>query len=62
MNGNDTDDDGVGDDYFYDGATRITGWEPGKRYTYTLTFGRYKILFTPTVVSWINQDNDAIEI
>ena len=62
VNGNDTDDDGVGDDYFYDGATRITGWEPGKRYTYTLTFGRYKILFTPTVVSWINQDNDAIEI
>lgn len=62
VNGNDTDGDGTGDDYFYDGAKRITGWEPGKRYTYTLTFGRYKILFTPTVVSWVNRENDAIEI
>lgn len=52
VNGFDSDNDGTGDSYFNDGTNEIRGWEPGKRYTYTITFGKYKILFTPAVDPW----------
>lgn len=35
--------------YFNDGTNEIREWEPGKKYTYTITFGKYKIFFTPSV-------------
>ena len=62
VNGFDTTGDGVGNDYFYDGGTRITGWAPGKRYIYTITFGKFKILFTPTVIDWNDIVEPSIEI
>ena len=52
VNGFDSDKDGVGDTYFNDGTTQIKGWEQGKKYTYMITFGRYKIFFTPSVSAW----------
>lgn len=58
VNGFDSDGDGVGDSYFNDGVKEIKAWEAGKRYIYTMTFGRFKILFTPTVDPW----NDVEDI
>ena len=59
VNGFDSDNDGIGDTYFNDGTNEIRGWEPGKRYTYTITFGKYKILFTPAVDSWEDGGNSS---
>lgn len=50
--GYDSDNDGVGDTYFNDGTNVVTRWAPGKKYTYTITFGDYKIFFTPSVTEW----------
>lgn len=52
VNGFDSNKDGIGDSYFNDGTNEIRGWEPGKKYTYMITFGRYKIFFTPSVSDW----------
>lgn len=52
VNGFDSNKDGIGDSYFNDGTNEIRGWEPGKKYTYMITFGRYKIFFTPSVSEW----------
>lgn len=38
--------------YFNDGTNEIREWELGKKYTYTITFGKYKIFFTPSVSVW----------
>lgn len=38
--------------YFNDGTNEIREWELGKKYTYTITFGKYKIFFTPSVSAW----------
>ena len=59
VNGFDSDNDGTGDTYFNDGTSDITGWESGKRYTYTITFGKYKILFTPAVDPWKEGGNSS---
>lgn len=52
VSGFDSDNDGVGDTYFNDGTDQIMGWKTGKKYTYTITFGKYKIFFTPSVTTW----------
>lgn len=52
VTGFDSDKDGTGDTYFNDGTNQIRGWEQGKKYTYMITFGRYKIFFTPSVSAW----------
>ena len=62
VNGFDSNNDGIGDTYFNDGTSDITGWEPGKRYTYTITFGKYKILFTPAVDPWKEGGNSSEEM
>lgn len=54
VTGFDSDNNGEGDTYFNDGTNPITGWESGKRYTYMITFGRYKIFFTPSVSEWVD--------
>lgn len=59
VNGFDSNNDGIGDTYFNDGTNDITGWEPGRKYTYTITFGKYKILFTPTVDPWADGGNSS---
>ena len=52
VTGFDSDRDGHGDTYFNDGTNPIMSWEPGKKYIYTITFGQYKIFFTPSVETW----------
>ena len=59
VNGFDSNNDGIGDTYFNDGTNDITGWAPGRKYTYTITFGKYKILFTPTVDPWAKGGNSS---
>ena len=59
VNGFDSNNDGIGDTYFNDGTNDITGWAPGRKYTYTITFGKYKILFTPTVDPWAEGGNSS---
>lgn len=59
VNGFDSNNDGIGDTYFNDGTNDITGWAPGRKYTYTITFGKYKILFTPTVEPWKGDGNSS---
>ena len=62
VNGFDSDKDGVGDSYFNDGTNEIRGWEPGKKYTYMITFGRYKIFFTPSVSDWSDNNIPPVYI
>lgn len=62
VNGFDSDKDGFGDSYFNDGTNEIRGWEPGKRYTYMITFGRYKIFFTPSVSDWSDSNIPPVYI
>ena len=46
----------------YDPAEAIPGWEPGKKYNYTLNFKLNEITFTPEVTDWIEVDVETINI
>ena len=46
----------------YDPAEDILGWEPGKKYNYTLCFKLNEILFDPTVTDWIEVDVQTVNI
>lgn len=50
--------------YFNDGTNEIREWEPGKKYTYTITFGKYKIFFTPSVddSNWSDSGRPPVHI
>jgi len=43
-------------------AEAISGWEPGKKYNYTLCFKLNEILFDPTVTDWVEVDVQTINI
>lgn len=46
----------------YNPAEAISGWEPGKKYNYTLCFKLNEILFDPTVTDWVEVDLQTINI
>lgn len=46
----------------YDPAVAITGWEPGKKYNYTLNFKLNEILFNPSVTDWVDVDLQTVNI
>lgn len=43
---------GNANDYFTDGTNKISAWEMGKRYTYTIEVGLNEIYFDPSVEAW----------
>ncbi len=40
----------------------VAGWEPGKKYVYTLNFKLNEILFAPEVTDWVEVDMQTINI
>ena len=46
----------------YDPAVSFPGWEPGKKYVYTLNFNLYEINFDPTVTNWVTVEVSPINI
>ena len=46
----------------YDPAEAISGWEPGKKYNYTLNFKLNEILFDPSVTEWVEVDLQTVNI
>ena len=46
----------------YDPAVAFSGWEPGKKYVYTLNFKLNEILFNPSVTDWVEVSVSPINI
>ena len=46
----------------YDPAVAFPGWEPGKKYNYTLNFKLNEITFAPEVTDWVEVDVQTINI
>ena len=46
----------------YDPAEAISGWEPGKKYNYTLCFKLNEITFNPAVTDWVEVDLQTVNI
>ena len=49
-------------DNVHDPAVAISGWEPGKKYVYTLNFKLNEILFNPSVTDWVEVDMSTTTI
>lgn len=43
-------------------AAKVSAWEPGKKYVYTLNFKLNEILFNPTVTDWVVVEMETINI
>ena len=46
----------------YDPAEAISGWEPGKKYNYTLCFKLNEITFNPAVTDWVEVELQTVNI